>query len=195
VERVDYYLYLFLPLAAIWIGGFAARVAPHATVNAGERVEAPRALRIAWPIVAAACTLVAYVTGTRDVAPYYKYSKAVYARAEALHATLAPDTLVVMGHYDPSVLYYIGRKGWEEDPYLWTPFDEESAIAKGARYFIAIEDNRLKKNVELSHWLLRFPVTNVAAVWPVYETDPAKIVPGAEARWQDFRRRERSGTL
>jgi 4-amino-4-deoxy-L-arabinose transferase-like glycosyltransferase len=195
VERVDYYLYLFLPLAAIWIGGLAARFAPQATAPSQERVGAPLAQRIVWPAVAAACTIAALVTGTRAITPYYTYSKAVYARAEALHATLAPGTLVVMGHYDPSVLYYIGRKGWEEDPYLWTPFDEQSAIAKGARYFIAIEDNRLKKNVELSHWLLRFPVQNVAAVWPVYETDPAKIVPGAEARWQDFRKRERSGTL
>ena len=47
--------------------------------------------------------------------------------------TLSLFPLVVMGHYDPSVLYYIGRYGWEEDPYLWTPFDEQSAIRKGAR--------------------------------------------------------------
>ena len=40
--------------------------------------------------------------------------------------------------------YYIDRFGWEEDPALWTPFDEESAIRKGARYFISIEDGRLR---------------------------------------------------
>ena len=32
--------------------------------------------------------------------------------------------LIVIGHYDPSLMYYIRRKGWMEDPYLWTPFDE-----------------------------------------------------------------------
>ena len=90
-------------------------------------------------------------------APYYAYNKSVYRAAVALDATLAPNALVVMGHYDPSVLYYIGRKGWEEDPYLWTPFDEESAIRKGARYFIAIEPRRLQRNVELYAWLQRFP--------------------------------------
>jgi hypothetical protein len=95
-----------------------------------------------------------------------------------------------MGHYDPSILYYIDRKGWEEDPYIWTPFDEESAIGKGARYFIAIENRRLKRNVELSAWLERFPVANPNAKWPVYETDYAKELPGAEARWQEFRLRE-----
>ena len=39
----------------------------------------------------------------------------------------------------------------------------------------------------------RFPVLNPAAKWPVYETDDAKILPGAEARWREFRRREKAG--
>jgi len=101
----------------------------------------------------------------------------------------------VMAHYDPSVLYYIDRKGWEEDPYLWTPFDEQSAIRKGARYFIAIENNRFHKNVELYAWMQRFPVRSTNAAWPVYETDNAKVLPGAEERWREFRRREKAGTL
>jgi hypothetical protein len=187
VERVDYYLYLFVPLAALFVGGLAARVSP---VRA-----APFPVRALWALAAVACVIAGYVTGKKAVAPYYAYPKAVYRRAIALNETLAHGALVVMGHYDPSVLYYIGRKGWEEDPYLWTAFDEESAIAKGARYFIAIEGNRLKRNVELSNWLLRFPLANADAAWPVYETDPAKIVPGAEARWQAFRRKERAGVL
>ena len=100
-----------------------------------------------------------------------------------------------MGHYDPSVLYYIDRKGWEEDPYLWTPFDEQSAIRKGARAFVAVEKNRLRRNVELSGWLLRFPLQNANAAWPVYLTDDAHLVPGAEERWRAFRRAEKAGTL
>ena len=68
---------------------------------------------------------------------YYDYKPNVYRAAKALDASLPPGILVVMAHYDPSLLYYINRKGWEEDPYLWTPFDEQSAIRKGARYFIA----------------------------------------------------------
>ena len=50
---------------------------------------------------------------------------------------------MVIAHYGADVQYYIDRFGWEEDPLLWTPFDEESAIAKGARYFVAVEDHRL----------------------------------------------------
>ncbi len=186
VERVDYYLYPFLPLGALWTGGLAA--------YAAARLRAPLHRRVAVLTAAALCAI-AIVAGRRAVAPYYAYSASVYRAAKALDATLAPGTLVVMGHYDPSVLYYIDRKGWEEDPYLWTPFDEQSAIRKGARYYIAIENNRLERNVELYAWLQRFPRRSAVAKWPVYETDPAKIIPGAEVRWRAFRNDERAGRL
>ena len=187
VERVDYYLYLFLPLAALFIGGLAARIA--------QRPGPKSVGRPLWFAIGAACAIAALFTGERAIAPYYGYSKSVYRDATTLAKTLAPNALVVMGHYDPSILYYIDRKGWEEDPYVWTPFDEESAIAKGARYYVSVEDNRLKRNVELSNWLLRFPILDPKAKWPVYETDPAKMLPGAEDRWQTFRHNEKSGTL
>ncbi len=185
VERVDYYLYAFLPLAALWTGGFA---------EAARRLLPSGARRIAAalvPVVALATVLEARAA----VAPYYHYKKNVYREAKALAATLPRGAIIVMGHYDPSVLYYIDRKGWQEDPYVWTPFDEQSAIRKGARYFVAIERRRFERNVELHAWLQRFPVRDPLAAWPVYETDPAKIVPGAEARWRAFRRAEKAGTL
>ena len=186
VERVDYYLYLLLPLAALWAGGLAARVVDFTATR-----PAPRALAAAAACIAAAGLL---YTGHVAVRAYYHYPAAVYRRAKALDATLAPGALVVMAHYDPSVLYYIGRKGWEEDPRLWTPFDEESAIRKGARYFISIEDGRLLRNLELCHWLERFPLLDPAAAWPVYQTDPALQLSGADARWRAFRKAEASGT-
>lgn len=182
VERVDYYLYPFLPLAALWTGGLAE----------GLRRALPSGVRYLAAVGALVVAAFATVDARTVVAPYYHYNKTVFRQAKALAATLAPRALVVMGHYDPSVLYYIDRKGWEEDPYLWTPFDEQSAIGKGARYFIAIEPARLARNVELYNWLQRFPVTNATAAWPVYETDPAKIVPGAEERWRAFRREEKA---
>ena len=144
--------------------------------------------------IAAVVLLVATYTGYREIAPYYRWSRVNYVRAKQLDATLAPGALIVMGHYDPSILYTIGRKGWEEDPHLWTPFDEQSAIRKGARYFVSVEHARLKQtNLELYCWLARFPVLDSAAAWPVYQTDPAKVLPGAEDRWRAFRRHEMSG--
>ena len=184
VERVDYYLYLFLPLAALWSGGLAAKLL--------ELLPAKPFARRGAVALGALFVFSAIVAGRAAVAGYYVYDKSVYRAATALDQTLAPNVLIVMGHYDPSVLYYINRKGWEEDPSLWTPFDEESAIGKGARYFVAVEKNRLAHNAELAAWLQRFPVTNADAKWPVYETDYAKELPGAEARWQAFRRHEKA---
>ncbi len=184
VEAVDYYLYLVLPLAALWSGGALAAVLARLPRTSAARAAAGAALAV---------LLVATVaTGRSAVRAYYHYGKPVYRAAKALDATLAPGALVVMGHYDPSVLYYINRKGWEEDPLLWTPFDEESAIRKGARYFIAIESRRLAHNADLSAWLTRFPLVATGAPWPVYETDDAKTLPGAEQRWRAFRTREKA---
>jgi 4-amino-4-deoxy-L-arabinose transferase-like glycosyltransferase len=188
VERVDYYMYLLLPLAALVGAAFIARV-----THAVQESTRERPLKFAAAALGALVLLFTIYQNRGEVRPYYAYSKAVYRNAITLDETLAPGALIVMGHYDPSVLYYINRKGWEEDPYLWTPFDEQSAIRKGARYFVAIERNRFQKNVELYNWMQRFAVINPNATWPVYETGPAKLLPGAEKRWQEFRRAEKAG--
>jgi 4-amino-4-deoxy-L-arabinose transferase-like glycosyltransferase len=188
VERVDYYLYLLLPLAALVIGRLCA--------FAVERWGAEPQRRTTLAGIGAVVWLAAVFTGYRQIAPYYGWSRVNYVRAKQLDAVLAPGALVVMGHYDPSILYTIGRKGWEEDPHLWTPFNEQSAIRKGARYYVSVEHARLKQtNLELYCWLSRFPVLDPAAAWPVYETDPAKVLPGAEERWRAFRRREMAGAF
>ena len=188
VERVDYYMFLLLPLAALTGAAFLDRL-----VHAIAQSTLERNLKYAAAAVGVFVLGAVVYQNRKVVAPYYHYSKAVYRNAIALDATLAPKALIVMGHYDPSVLYYIGRYGWEEDPYLWTPFDEQSAIRKGARYFIAIERNRFNRNVELCAWMQRFPVRNPNAQWPVYETDPAKVKRGAEAQWRAFREAEKAG--
>jgi 4-amino-4-deoxy-L-arabinose transferase-like glycosyltransferase len=187
VERVDYYMYLLLPLCAIVTGGAVTRFAK-AIWEADAAPAARYALLAAVPIAA----IVVLWQGVAAAAPYYRYPKAAYRNAVALRRTLDPNALVVIGHYGPDVQYYIDRFGWEEDPALWTPFDEESAIRKGARSFISIEDNRLHRNLELCAWLQRFPVSDDTG-WPVYQTDPAKELPGAEAFWRAFRRAEAAG--
>jgi hypothetical protein len=189
VERVDYYMYPLLPLFAIAIGGGLARLI--AGLRGADA--APPVRYTLLGLVALVC-LAALWESRGPVAAYYDYSKPVYRNAVYLDRALPKNALVVLGHYGPDVQYYIDRFGWEEDPMLWTPFDEESAIRKGARYFISIEDNRLRHNVELCAWLQRFPVIDGGARWPVYETDPAKIVPGAERLWRAFRNAERAGT-
>jgi len=187
VERVDYYLLPLLPLCALVIGALAARFLSF--VRAADPAPAARyALLAMAPMVGLAVLL----TSRAPVAAYYQYNKQVYRSAAYLNHTLPKDALVVIGHYGPEVQYYIDRFGWEEDPELWTAFDEESAIRKGARYFIAIEDRRLRANLELCAWLARFPVSSSSG-WPVYETDPAKTLPGSRELWRAFRSAEREG--
>jgi hypothetical protein len=188
VERVDYYLYPLLPLCALAIGAAAA-----AAIRGILRSDAAPAARYALVALFPLAALAIALQGIAIAAPYYRYSKSAYRNAVALDRTLPPGTLIVLGHYGPDVQYYIDRFGWEEDPLLWTPFDEESAIRKGARYFISVEDNRLRRNVELCAWLQRFPRAITGASWPVYRTDPAAKLPGADRFWSAFRRAERAG--
>lgn len=186
VERVDYYLYPVLPLAALTGASFVVYVIEF------WRDASPRAQKLATAGAIAALVLV-IGDNVAQIAPYYYYKRTVYLEARRLHTLLAPDALVVMAHYDPSILYYMQHKGWEEDPLLWTPFDQQSAIRKGARYFIAVEGNRFSKNAELYAWMQRFPLLPNSGIWPVYETEYAKVLPGAEEQWRAFREREKAG--
>ena len=188
VERVDYYMYLLLPLCALVIGALIARF-----VTWVGTVDAAPAARYAILAIVPIVAIATVVQARAAVEPYYSYNKQAYRNAVFLDHTLDPKALVVIGHYGPDVLYYINRYGWEEDPALWTPFDEESAIRKGARYYISIEDNRLRRNTELCAWLQRFPVLNRQAEWPTYETDLAKELPNADAFWRTFRTAEARG--
>lgn len=164
VERVDYYLLPWLPLCALLVGGAAdnviARLAPAATSRGGR-------------VVAAIGAVVAlYLTTYSDmlqIHPYYTWSRSVYAAATELDRKLDPDCLIVMGHLDPSVLYTIGRKGWEEDPLQWNVHDQTSAIEKGACYYVAIELPRLRANPTLYHFLQRYRRVKVASGWQVYD--------------------------
>ena len=155
VERVDYYMYPLLPLCALVIGGAAARFV--AFVRAAD-VASERALRAAGarPDRRRSSALLASRAPVARILSLQR-SKPIATPSNST-ARLPQNALVVIGHYGPDVQYYIDRFGWEEDPALWTPFDEESAIRKGARYFISIEDNRLRNNLELCAWLQRFPV-------------------------------------
>jgi len=187
VEQVDYYLYPFLPLAALVGGGFLTTLI--------ERTRWSIRATPARVLIGLGFALGGFVTiaeARSEIAPYYIYHPAVLHQARLLNQILAPNALVVVGHLDPSVQYYIDRRGWEEDPYLWSVFDEQSAIAKGARYFVVVEPERLKRNIELAAWLRRFPILHYPGLhWTVYQTDPAQTLPNAEATWHAFRIDER----
>ncbi len=188
VERVDYYMYLLLPICALAIGGALARF-----IDAVLRVDAAPAARYAIAALVPLLAIASFAQGQAAIQPYYDYPRKAYHDATLLDRTLAPGALVVVGHDGPDILYYINRYGWDEEPSTWTPFDEESAVRKGARYFISVEDNSLRNNIELCAWLQRFPRLDIDTQWPVYVTDPAREKTGAAAFWKSFRRAERTG--
>ncbi len=164
VERVDYYLLPVLPLAALLTGGVLDHIATVLGIGAnsdGRRVPMIAAL-------SAAFFLIVY-SNMLEIHSYYTWSRPVYAAASELDRKLDRGALVVMGHYDPSVLYIIGRKGWEEDPLLWTVHDMKSAQAKGAAYFIGVETPRLRANKPLFEYLQRFARVPVSSGWQVYD--------------------------
>ncbi|HXN08388.1 MAG TPA: glycosyltransferase family 39 protein [Candidatus Acidoferrales bacterium] len=160
VERVDYYLMPFVPFAVLYVGG---------GLDCLLSIVAPQGLRprtIASLVVAAFLTM--YIN-MLEVHPYYTWSREVYSAAGEVRRALEPNTLIVMGHYDPSVLYTIGHRGWEEDPMLWSVRDMTSAIAKGARYFVAVEVPRLKANKDIYKFMQRYERLPIHSGWQVYD--------------------------
>ncbi len=188
VERVDYYLFLMVPLAALVAGLLFA-----SAVRAIETQHLPAPPRTALYAVIGIALLAMLLQSRSIAAPYYRYEPSVLENARMLDRRLPRNAIVVIGHYGPDVQYFVNRFGWEEDPLLWTPFDEQSAIRKGARFFISIEDNRLRRNLELCAWMQRFPVIDAGTTWTVYDTDPSLVAPDAERWWQQFRSAGRSG--
>jgi hypothetical protein len=188
VERVDYYMLALLPLCALVIAGLGLAYIRFVQ-DAGAAPIARNALLAVVPVLAAA----ALIATRAPVEAYYQYNRAAYNGALLLDRSLPPRALVVIGHYGPDLQYYVDRFGWEEDPILWTPFDEESAIAKGARYFVGVEQSRLAHNLELCAYLHRFPTLRWSGPWTVYVTNPEAQRPGSSAFWRAFRAAEHAG--
>jgi hypothetical protein len=162
VERVDYYLLPWLPFAALVSAG--AIDAVWSTLVRSAPIH-----RVAACVAAAAAIFVVTYSNMLEIHPYYTWSRPVYAAAAELDRKLDPGCLIVMGHYDPSVLYTIGRRGWEEDPLLWNVRDMTSAARKGACYFVAVEVPRFEANKPLYRFMQRYRRVTVSSGWQVYD--------------------------
>jgi len=160
VERVDYYLMPFVPFAVLYVGGGLDHLL---------QLVAPQGIERRTTLALGVALFFTVYSGMLEIHPYYTWSRAVFSAAYEVRGTLEPGTLIVMGHYDPSVLYTIGHRGWEEDPMLWTAPDMTSAMSKGARYFVAVEVPRLRANRELYAFLQRYERVPVRSGWQVYD--------------------------
>ncbi len=160
VERVDYYLMPFVLFAVLYAGGALDRILSFISPAGVSRKTALA--------MAVALFFTVYIN-MLQIHPYYTWSRAVYSAAGETQRALQPGALIVMGHYDPSVLYTIGHRGWEEDPVLWTVGDMTSAIGKGARYFVAVEVPRLRANKPLYAFLQHYQRVPVHSGWQIYD--------------------------
>ncbi len=160
VERVDYYLLPFALFAVLYAAGALDHIL--------ERV-APRPLPLGVKFAFGGALFLAAYSNMLEIHPYYTWSRNVYAAASEVRQALEPGSLIVLGHYDPSVLYTIGHRGWEEDVLVWNVHDMTSAIAKGARYFVAVEVPRFKANRELYAFMQRYRKVPVQSGWEVYD--------------------------
>ena len=68
VERVDYYLYILLPLLALGAGNLVAQLVEHFDTSTRTRIALATAGAIVW--------LSAAYTGYREIAPYYHWNHA-----------------------------------------------------------------------------------------------------------------------
>jgi hypothetical protein len=166
VERVDYYLMLFVPFAVLYAAGALDYLL---TLTAPQGIDG----RIGTALFAAGCCTL-YVN-MLEIHPYYTWSRGVFAAANEVRKSLEPGTLIVMGHYDPSVLYTIGHRGWEEDVSLWTVADMTSAIHKGARYFVAVEVPRFKANKALYAFMQHYERVPLRSGWQVYDMQRLRL--------------------
>jgi len=160
VERVDYYLLPFALFAVLYAAGALAYIL--------ERV-APQPFPVGAKFGLGIALFLAVYTNMLEIHPYYTWSRNVYAAATEVGQSLEPGSLIVLGHYDPAVLYTIGHRGWEEDVLVWNVHDMTSAIAKGARYFVAVEVPRFRANHELYAFMQRYRRVPVHSGWQIYD--------------------------
>jgi 4-amino-4-deoxy-L-arabinose transferase-like glycosyltransferase len=163
VVRVDYYLALLLPPAALVIGAFCSDV----TVRVRQAVHGRLGRFLA---AGAAALLLAAILAQNLLVlqPYYEFDTAAYRSALGLDAQLPRRAAVAIDRSDPALLYYIDRPGWIEDAFVWRTTQAEDAIAQGASYFIDVDPDGLRANPPLLNWVRGFPFHRMAPNWTIY---------------------------
>lgn len=128
IIRIDYYLIPLMPIAAFFIARVLAVLARH---RAGWIVAAVLVLTLGWQSYLA-------------VSPLYRQDKTMYRYGVELREALRPGEPVILGSFNPVILYYSGHRGWRVGEISLEGF--EFLKSEGARYFIPLSAKQ--------HWLL-----------------------------------------
>jgi 4-amino-4-deoxy-L-arabinose transferase-like glycosyltransferase len=137
--KIDYYLVPIIPIASFFI-------AKSLTLFANRK--------IAWPIIFVLVGLIGYQSFIA-ISPLYSLDTESYKAGVELGKELRPKEPVILGTYNPAILYYSNHKGWRS---IDLSLDEFKMLeSKGAGYYIplnSIKDEKLASYISRNYKLL-----------------------------------------
>jgi 4-amino-4-deoxy-L-arabinose transferase-like glycosyltransferase len=128
--KIDYYLVPVIPIASFFIARFLAVFVKN---------------KITWPIAFVLVGLVGYQSFIA-ITPLYSLDTESYKAGVELQKELRQKEPVILGTYNPAILYYSNHKGWRS---VDLSLDEFSVLkSKGAGYYIPLNSARDSKLVD-----------------------------------------------
>ncbi|HZD60114.1 MAG TPA: glycosyltransferase family 39 protein [Anaerolineae bacterium] len=129
VIRIDYYLIPILPIASFFIA--------RALASLGSS----RLTQIIMGTLVAIMAFQSYTT----VAPLYKLDMKYYRFGMELGESLRSQEPIILGTYNPAILYYSGHRGWRSDDVSLEEF--KYLLAQGAGYYVPLNSMKDKQFV------------------------------------------------
>jgi 4-amino-4-deoxy-L-arabinose transferase-like glycosyltransferase len=140
--KIDYYLVPIIPIASFFIAKSLTLFTKH---------------KITWPIIFVLVGLIGYQSFIA-ISPLYSLDTESYKAGVELGKELSSKEPVILGTYNPAILYYSNHKGWRS---IDLSLDEFKMLkSKGAGYYIplnSMRDRRLVNYISKNYDLLSTP--------------------------------------
>lgn len=120
VIRLDYYLVPLLPIAAFFIARTLAFLTKY---------------KATWAAVVVLIGILGYQSYLA-VSPLYKQDMAYYTYGTELKGVMRPNEPIILGSYNPAILYYSGHRGWRNKSLSLASF--KFLRSRGAGYFVPL---------------------------------------------------------
>jgi 4-amino-4-deoxy-L-arabinose transferase-like glycosyltransferase len=130
VIKIDYYLVPILPIAAFFIA-YSLRVAGRA--------------KLAWPVIVLVLGLIGYQSYIA-VSPLYALDNKSYMTGIELSKSMRPHEPIILGTYNPLILFYSNHNGWRSADLSLEEF--LFLKSKGASYYVPLNSAKDSRLVE-----------------------------------------------
>jgi len=120
VIRIDYYLVPLLPIAAFFMARSLGLLLKY---------------KATWAIAAILAGVIGYQS-YQAVSSLYKQDSSLYKFGIELKGILRPHEPVILGSYNPAILYYSGHRGWRSNNLSLDSF--EFLRSHGAGYYVPL---------------------------------------------------------